>query len=233
MREFVGWCVQERVSALTAFAFSTENWNRPGAEVEGIMQMIRSTLASMRFAMEIAVRRRLMAAGARSELIRDGIRVRILSSDPHRIPLDVAAGLRELESATAQCGQMDLNLCVSYGARGDIVRAARALVMTSRRRASRAAGADRPLVQAEDARDGRLRVDDIDETRFASALSTAGTRPPDLFIRTSEMRISNFLLWELAYSELHFIDKLWPEITRGDFVAAVRAYSARSRRYGR
>lgn len=106
-----------------------------------------------------------------------------------------------------------LNLCVSYGARSEIAGAARKL--------------------AQSVLDGKMSVSEVDEKSMSSEMLTAGFADPDLLIRTSEARLSNFLLWQLAYTEIQFIDKLWPEITQQDITSAVVAYSRRKRRFGK
>jgi len=141
------------------------------------------------------------------------VRIRLVTSNATKLPIDVIACFNNLEKATASCMSMQLNVCVSYGARDDIVNAARSL--------------------ADRATRGEISPHEIDESAFSMALCTGGMRCPDLLIRTSEVRLSNFLLWELAYSELYFIPKLWPEITRGDLVNALREYAKRKRRFGR
>ncbi len=118
------------------------------------------------------------------------------------------------EARTRHNDGLILVVAVAYGGRWDIVAAAQRL--------------------ARACRDGRLEPDAIDEARFAAELSLAGLPEPDLFIRTGgEQRVSNFLLWNLAYTELWFTDKLWPEFEAGDFEAALAAFGERERRFGR
>ena len=118
------------------------------------------------------------------------------------------------EARTRHNDGLTLVVAVAYGGRWDIVAAAKRL--------------------ARDCRDGRLEPDAIDEARFAAELALAGLPEPDLFIRTGgEQRISNFLLWDLAYTELWFTDKLWPEFEAGDFEMALAAFGERERRFGR
>jgi undecaprenyl diphosphate synthase len=115
---------------------------------------------------------------------------------------------------TAGNDRMILNLFISYGARAELARAARLL--------------------AQDAAAGRIDATSIDETAFASRLYTAECPDPDLLIRTSgEQRLSNFLLWQLAYSELYMSPVLWPDFTRGDLYEAIRDFQLRERRFGR
>jgi len=149
----------------------------------------------------------------RRELLDQRIRVRVLGQ-PWRLPKIVRKALDELCTASgARPHAMTLNLALSYGGRSEIVDAARAI--------------------AEDVRGGRMRPDDVDEAAFAARLQTAGQPDPDLLIRTSgEMRLSNFLLWQVAYTEIVVVDTLWPDFRRADLIAAIEEYGRRSRRFG-
>ncbi len=147
-----------------------------------------------------------------AELDRNGVRIRVIG-DRDRLADDIVSLIDEAETRTR--GNMRLNLAValSYGGRSEITRAARRL--------ARAAIA------------GELVVDQIDETTFARELLTLDMPDPDLVIRTSgEKRISNFLLWQSAYAELVFMDRLWPDFTKDDLEDAVREFHRRDRRYG-
>lgn len=146
------------------------------------------------------------------ELRRRGVRLRVIG-DRGRLAADIVQLINRAEAETAGNDGLVLVLALSYGGRQEIVDAARKL-------AGEAAG-------------GRLEPAAIDEARFASALDTADIPDPDLLIRTSgEKRISNFLLWQLAYTELVFTDVLWPDFGAEDMVAAVREFHQRERRYG-
>jgi undecaprenyl diphosphate synthase len=130
------------------------------------------------------------------------------------LPAAVLSELREVERKTAKNEQMTVLLAVSYGAREEIVRAMRTL--------------------ARRVRDGALTPEQIGEREVAAALSTADVPDPDLLIRTSgEMRLSNFLLWQLAYTELYVTDTLWPDFREKEFVLALDEYRRRQRRFGR
>ena len=119
----------------------------------------------------------------------------------------------EAEERSRDNERLTLIIALSYGGRDEIVLAARSL--------------------AEEVRDGRLSVSEIDEATVASHLLTAGIPDPDLLIRTSgEQRISNFLLWQMAYTEFLFVDTLWPDFSREDFLDAIKQYHGRDRRYG-
>jgi len=148
------------------------------------------------------------------ELVRRRVRVKTLGL-LHLLPPDVASALRELEERTEGFSERYLNIAVAYGGRAEIVEAAKRL--------------------ARDVVSGKVRLEDVDEELFEKYLQTAHLPNPypDLVIRTSgEVRISNFLLWQIAYSELVFLDVYWPEFRKIDLYRAIRVYQRRSRRYG-
>jgi len=195
VRATVEGCARRGVEALTLFAFSSENWGRPGEEVARLMELFIE-------AMDREV----------DELDRNGIRLRFVGDrsllKPHLVERMVAG-----ETRTANNAQMTLYVALSYGGRWDIVQSARRL-------AARAVA-------------GELRPEDIDEAALASGLELAGAPEPDLFIRTGgEQRISNFLLWNLAYTELYFCDTLWPDFGDADLERAFRHFENRQRRFG-
>ncbi|PAN27481.1 hypothetical protein PAHAL_5G083800 [Panicum hallii] len=186
------------VRALTAFAFSHENWSRPKVEVEFLMGLF-----------ERVIHERV------AELLREGIRLRVIG-DSSRLPVSLQKTAREAEEATRNNSQLDLTLAISYSGRRDIVQACRSL--------------------AQKVHDKALRPEDIDESLFADELETspAAELPyPDLLIRTSgELRLSNFLLWQSAYSELFFTDTLWPDFGEDDYLEALVSFQSRARRFG-
>ena len=146
------------------------------------------------------------------ELHRKGVRLRVIG-DRNRFDPGLVKLIESSEAMTAKNDRLNLVLALSYGGRQDLVAAAREM--------------------AREAAAGRLNPDDIDEEKMAGYLLTAGIPNPDLLIRTSgELRISNFLLWQLAYTELVFIDTYWPDFSEADFEAAIREYNSRERRYG-
>lgn len=141
-----------------------------------------------------------------------GVRFHVIG-DRSRLPKDTVALIENAEKRTAANARMTLTLALSYGSRQEIVAAARKL--------------------AEDCLKGVLSPERIDEETFAERLFTQGLPDPDLLIRTSgELRISNFLLWQLAYTEFFFTDTLWPDFNHADLEAAVTAFRSRERRYG-
>lgn len=183
------------IPILTLFAFSTENWTRPADEVSDLMGLLRHYLRS-----EL------------EELRKNGARLRVIGNREGLAP-DIVRDIAEAEMLTRGNNRIDVNICVNYGARDEIVRAARNL-------ARRAAA-------------GELAAGDIDESSFERELLTAGVPDPDLLIRTSgEQRISNFLLWQCAYAELVFVDTLWPDFGKEHLEQAVAEFRRRERRYG-
>jgi undecaprenyl diphosphate synthase len=149
----------------------------------------------------------------RDELRRQGVRVRVYG-DLARLGPSTVRAVEDIQAATASGAVLGLNLMISYGARAEIARAARRL--------------------AERVEAGELRVGEIDEADVAAELYTAGMPDPDLLIRTSgEQRISNFLLWQLAYTELYITPVLWPDFRREHLFAAIHDYQKRDRRFGR
>lgn len=186
-----------RVPVLTLFAFSEENWQRPTSEVSALMS-----------GLEVHLRR-----GVHERLRRQNVAVRVLGDLGRLTPRHRTAIARVVEG-TRGGTRLQLNVALSYGARSEIVRAARRL--------------------AERVEQGTLTPGEIDESLLASNLDTAGLPDPDLLIRTSgELRISNFLLWQIAYTELHFSSVLWPDFTQRHLYEAIRAYQCRERRFGR
>jgi undecaprenyl diphosphate synthase len=184
------------VRVLTLFAFSQENWQRPPEEIDALMALLEEYIAR-----------------ERQELIARGVAVRFLG-DLDRLVPSARAAVDETVAATARGTELALNICISYGSRAELARAARLI--------------------AEDVAAGRLVPAEVDEAAIARRLYTAPWPDPDLLIRTSgELRLSNFLLWQLAYAELYVTPVLWPDFTRQDFFEAVAEYQGRERRFGR
>ena len=184
------------VEILTLFAFSTENWKRPKAEIEALMGVLQS-----------------YAESERRMLAREGVEVRVLG-EVERLDPPSREAVRSIEETTRGGRALRLNLMVSYGAREEIARAAREL--------------------AVQAKAGLLDPESIDVESVERALFTKGLPDPDLVIRTSgEYRISNFMLWQVAYSELYIASVYWPDFTKEDLFAAILDYQRRERRFGR
>ena len=155
---------------------------------------------------------RIYLRGELASMIENRIRLRVIG-DRTRLAPDIVRLSDEAEERSRDNERLTLIIALSYGGRDEIVLAARSL--------------------AEEVRDGRLSVSEIDEATVASHLLTAGIPDPDLLIRTSgEQRISNFLLWQMAYTEFLFVDTLWPDFSREDFLDAIKQYHGRDRRYG-
>jgi undecaprenyl diphosphate synthase len=195
VREITDTCIELGVEYLTLYAFSSENWNRPAAEVKALMQLLDRFLAEKA-----------------KDLEKQDIRL-LAIGQLDRLPPKTRKLLGTIMAQTAGHKAMTLVLALSYGGREEIVAAARAL--------------------AKDATAGTLLPDEIDGTLFASRLQTAGIPDPDLLVRTSgEMRVSNFLLWQISYAEIVIVRKFWPDFRRNDLIEAVREYQRRHRRFG-
>jgi undecaprenyl diphosphate synthase len=188
-------CVEAGVPYLTLYAFSKENWQRPADEVSALMNLLDRFLAEQI-----------------SEIMEKNIRLRAIG---HLDDLPENAR-RRLDSAMERSAgntALTLTLALSYGARTEIVDAARQI--------------------AREAKSGMLDPETITEETIASRLYTAGIPDPDLLVRTSgEMRVSNFLLWQISYAEIVVTPKLWPDFGKEDLFAAMQEYARRHRRYG-
>jgi undecaprenyl diphosphate synthase len=193
--EVVKGAIEIGVKAVSAYAFSTENWSRSPEEVRFLMGFNRDV-----------VRRR------REELHELGVRVRWAGREP-RLWRSVVKELRVAEELTRDNDVLTLTMCVNYGGRAELADAARALAL--------------------DVAAGRVNPARVDERTFARYLYVPELPDADMVWRTSgEERLSNFMLWQAAYSEMVFSDVLWPDVDRLAFWAAVEEYAARDRRYG-
>ena len=192
-RRVATYCKEIGVRYLTVYAFSTENWKRPREEVDAIMKLLERYLGE-----------------AIEKMERDGIRLRFLG-DTSVLSPRLQGLIRETDAITEQIQGFQANICLNYGGRDEILRAANAW--------------------AEQVRAGAS--DKLDEARFSSLLYSAGLPDPELLIRPGgEQRISNFLLWECAYSEFYFTDTLWPDFDGAEIDRAIAAYRQRQRRFG-
>ena len=143
---------------------------------------------------------------------KNDMKIRVIG-DIEPLDDDIKSRIRELEAATVDNGGLNFTIAINYGSRDEMIRAARRM--------------------AQDCADGKLSAEDIDETVFESYLDTHGIPDPDLMIRTSgEQRLSNYLLWQLAYSEFYFTDVPWPDFTKEELVRAVEEFNHRHRRFG-
>jgi undecaprenyl diphosphate synthase len=194
-KECVRAAADAGISYLTLFSFSSENWKRPQAEVGFLMGLLK------RF-----IQRDL------AELHENNVKLRVIGTENH-VPPEIVTMLREAVAVTAGNTGLQLIIAFNYGARDEILRAARRM--------------------AERVKAGEIAAGDITEESFAAEFDTAGIPDPDLIIRTSgEHRISNFLLWQCAYSEFLFVDNFWPDFTRQTLESAIAAYRQRERRFG-
>jgi len=192
----IDYCLGRGIEALTLFAFSSENWQRPQEEVGALMQLFMRALDR-----EV------------DELARRGVRLRFIGERGAFAP-ELQQRMSRAEQATAGNRRLHLNIAANYGGRWDITEACRML--------------------AREVAGGQLAPDAITPQRVAAALSLAELPEPDLFIRTGgEQRISNFLLWQLAYCELWFTDLLWPDLDTATLDQAMADYARRQRRFGR
>jgi undecaprenyl diphosphate synthase len=188
-------CSDWGIGALTAYAFSTENWSRPGDEVNFLMTLFERVLQSELRSLED-----------------EQVRIRFLG-DLDGLPEKLQVLIDDATERTAQNTGIHFNVCTNYGGRRELVRAAQRL--------------------AKQAASGTIDPEAIDENSFARELFTAGDQDPDLLIRTSgEYRISNFLLWQLAYAEIHFTDVFWPDFNADVLKQALLDYQGRNRRFG-
>jgi undecaprenyl diphosphate synthase len=196
LKDLLRCCKDWGIKTLTAYAFSTENWGRPQAEVDFIMALFE----------------RLLRAEL-EEMKQEGVCLRFLG-DIKALPSSLQREIERTVRETAHNREVNLNVAINYGSRQEILRACRQLAKQ---------------VQA-----GDLDADAIDEQLFSQALYTMDSPDPDLLIRTSgEMRLSNFLLWQMAYTEIYLTDISWPEFNRDEFYRALVAYQNRDRRFGK
>jgi len=196
VREVVEGAIEVGVEVLSLFAFSQENWQRPAGEVSALMSLLEEYIQK-----------------EADELDEQGVRV-VFLGDLDRLGAPQRAAVERVMLQTAHNSKLLLNLFISYGARAELVRAARLL--------------------AADVVAGVLTPAQIDEKALTAKLFTAGCPDPDLMIRTSgELRISNFLLWQLAYTELFISQVFWPDFSRRDLYEAILDYQNRDRRFGR
>ena len=194
-RSIVEACAQAEIEVLTLFAFSSENWNRPAAEVNALMRLFVEVLQR-----EVEV------------LHKNGIRLKFIGAR-QSLPTILQKRMEDAETKTAGNVRMTLVLAVAFGGRWDIVQAVRRI--------------------AAKAKTGDLNAADIDEATVARHLSLVGLSEPDLLIRTGgERRVSNFLLWDFAYTEIWFTDRLWPDFDEHDLDEGLVFFRARQRRFG-
>lgn len=196
VREVVEGALEVGLEALSLFAFSQENWQRPAGEVNALMSLLEEYIQK-----------------EADELHRQGVKVLMLG-DLSRLAPAAKAAVDRVVAQTAGNTKLTLNLFISYGSRAELARAARLI--------------------AEDVAAGKLKPEDVDEAAVEARLYTAGCPDPDLLIRTSgERRISNFLLWQVAYAELFISPVLWPDWSRANLYEAIVDFQQRDRRFGK
>lgn len=194
VRRIVTESVKLGFKYLTLYTFSTENWNRPEAEVTALMGLLFDNLKDEIF-------------------MKNNVGFRVVG-DMERMPAAVRERIEWLEQTTAVNTGMTLVLALSYSSKWEITRAVRSI--------------------ATDVLKGNLKVDEVDEQTIASRLVTNFMPDPDLLIRTGgEVRLSNYLLWQCAYSELYFCDTLWPDFSEEELAKAVYTFQQKERRYGK
>lgn len=190
--DFSEWCKNRGVKVLTAFGFSTENWNRTKEEVDYLMNLLEKCLLDNL-----------------EKYNKDGVRVRVIGQR-EKLPQSLQKAAKTVEDATKNNSKLFLNLAISYGGRWDILQAVKKIIGE------------------------RIPAEKIGEKLFEEYLSTAGLPAPDLIIRAGgEMRLSNFVLWQAAYSELYFSPKLWPDFSEKDLDEALEEFDKRQRRFGK
>jgi undecaprenyl diphosphate synthase len=196
VRTVVRTCREIGIRILTLYAFSTENWQRPQSEIVALMALLKKFLIS-----------------ERKEMMDNNIRLNAIGQI-ERLPEDVRQELHRSMRMTEKNDGMILNLALSYGARAEIVKAAKEI--------------------GQDIKSGRIDVDSITADLISEHLYTGTMADPDLLIRTSgEMRVSNFLLWQIAYTEICVTDTLWPDFGKDELLQIIKNYQQRERRFGK
>lgn len=194
LKDLLRCCKDWGVSALTAYAFSTENWRRPTSEVDFLMVLFEKML-----------RKEL------KEMHREGVRIRFLG-DLSELSPSLQKEIDRAMAETANNTAVDFNVAINYGSRSEIVQACQQV--------------------AQKVEQGKLSASAISEEIISEHLYTTGS-DPDFLIRTSgEQRLSNFLLWQLAYTEMYFTEAFWPDFDRGEFHRALQVFQKRDRRFG-
>jgi undecaprenyl diphosphate synthase len=195
-KEIITACAKRKIEALTLFAFSTENWQRPEVEVNFLMETFFSTLNK-----ELP------------GLHKNKIKFRVIG-DRNSLSKKLQTAIAKAEKLTANNRGMNLNLAINYSGRWDILQAVKKTI--------------------EQTLKNEVQLTDFNENSFQKYLSLADLPEPDLFIRTSgELRISNFMLWQLAYTELYFTDIFWPDFDENQLDTALLAFTNRQRRFGK
>ncbi|MCH5307491.1 MAG: isoprenyl transferase [Prevotella sp.] len=208
VRRIAAECARMGVKYLTLYTFSTENWGRPAEEVAALMGLVLTSLEDEIF-------------------MKNNVRFRVIG-DRKRLPDAVQQKLRETEERTAKNDTMTMVVALSYSSRWEITEAVRQIVAEVREQA------DGSALSWKNLKTGGTFPQDITEETISQHLATNFMPDPDLLIRTGgELRISNYLLWQIAYSELYFCDTYWPDFDEEALHKAVESYQHRQRRYGK
>jgi undecaprenyl diphosphate synthase len=196
LKDLLRCCNDWGIKALTAYAFSTENWGRPHEEVDFLMTLFERVLV-----------RELQ------EMMKENVRIQFVGNLA-ALPPSLQAQIERSMTETQQNPGIQFTVATNYGGRQEILQACRAI--------------------ATQVQEGHIQPDEIDEALFSRHLYTANVCDPDLLIRTSgEMRLSNFLLWQMAYAEFYITEALWPDFDRTEFHRALSSYQQRDRRFGK
>lgn len=199
VRDVLGWCNEIGIKVATLYSFSIQNFSRPKAEFNYLMNLFEKEFLS------------ILDKG--HDVHKNKIRVKVIGR-VYMLPKKVQIAIKKAENATKKYKDFLVNFAVAYGGQEEITDAVKSI--------------------AKKVAKGILKPYQVNENLIRHSLYTNGTPYPDLVIRTGgEKRISNFLLWQSAYSELIFIDKCWPEITKRDFTKAIKEFQSRQRRFGR
>ncbi len=183
------------IKYLTVYAFSTENWTRPEAEVSALMTILRNYLKT-----------------SIKKSMKNNVRCRVIG-DKSALSEDIQKAIAELEDATAGNTGLTFTIAINYGSRDEITRSVKKI--------------------AKKVENGELKADDITEELIAQNLDTDYLPDPDLLIRTcNEQRVSNFLLWQLAYTEFYYTPIAWPDFNKAELIKAIEAYGSRNRKFG-
>lgn len=196
VRTIVKTSVRLGIKVLTLYAFSTENWARPKAEIAALMKLLKHYLVS-----------------ERDEFHANGIKVNIIGQK-HRLPADVQKEMDETINLTKDNSELLLNLALSYGSREELTSAVKNI--------------------AGKAKSGKINPEDITPETISEHLYTSGMPDPDIIIRTSgEYRLSNFLMWQAAYSEIYISQTLWPDFSEEEYLVVLKDFQNRDRRFGK
>ncbi len=192
VQEIIQSALKLSIPALTFYAFSIENWQRPKKEVEIIMGLLESHLKK-----------------EKDIFLSQGVRFKMIGNRSY-IPEKVLSVIEETEKDTAHCKKLIAQFAISYSGRDEILRALKKII------------------------EQKIPAEEINENLINLYLDTSGIPEPDLIIRTSgEQRLSNFLIWQAAYSEFYFTNTLWPDFTEDEFTEAILDFQKRQRRFGK